>query len=149
MTSLTTPQRHYLDEIVAAGTKRYNGRSRRPVETLEKLGLIEYEYDLHPRVTSRWTESYTCKPTQAGIEFIRVNRTAEMGLKLQKRRGNYYTVRLDGEVVGFTRGGLDQGYTFTPNLPGMKLGLDQGWARTPRGSAEAAVMARKPVEVTA
>ena len=51
MKKLTAAQQRYLEEIRAAGTKRYNGRARRSLEALKAAGLIDFEYDLVPHQT--------------------------------------------------------------------------------------------------
>ena len=60
---LTPAQSRYLEEIRAAGMRRYNGRARRPLEALRAHGLIEYDFDLIPHLGGRYTEQFTCRPT--------------------------------------------------------------------------------------
>lgn len=62
MDTLTAAQARYLDEIRVAGVRAYNGRARKPVEALARLGLITYEYELVPHWNGRYTERYTCRP---------------------------------------------------------------------------------------
>lgn len=50
---LSAAQAHLLQDIwkrcEAAGQARFNGRMRRPIEALEKAGLIQASYDREPR----------------------------------------------------------------------------------------------------
>ncbi len=67
---LTAPQARYLAEIREAGERSYNGRARRPLEALERAGLIEYDYALVPRASGsgligELTERFTARPAPA------------------------------------------------------------------------------------
>jgi hypothetical protein len=68
---LTVAQMRYLGEIVRAesGSVTYNGRARKPVEALEREGLITYDYGQVPQAKGSGieiVERFTCRPTRAG-----------------------------------------------------------------------------------
>lgn len=58
MTALSAAQQRYLAEIQAAGAqgRRYNGRAAKPLEALERLGLIGLDFDLLPQVKGNGLE---------------------------------------------------------------------------------------------
>jgi hypothetical protein len=66
---LTAPQRRYLAEIREAGTRTYNGRARRTLETLQDAGLIEVEYDQRAQSKGNGielAERFICTATEQG-----------------------------------------------------------------------------------
>lgn len=45
-TMLTPGQQRIYNEVLSAGTRRYNGRAKRAIETLETLGLVTVDWDM-------------------------------------------------------------------------------------------------------
>lgn len=60
---MTPAQERYLAEIRERPGRSYNGRARRPLEALRKLGLITFDYELVPHIGA-WTERFTCWPVE-------------------------------------------------------------------------------------
>lgn len=62
---MTAAQQKMAVDIVVAGTKTYNGRARRTVEMLAKLGLIEFDYDQRASAKGNGvevSELFVCRP---------------------------------------------------------------------------------------
>lgn len=60
--NITPAQKRYLDKVKSNPGCKFDGRARRPLEALEKLGLITIEFTLVPRFRTPWVEEFTCYP---------------------------------------------------------------------------------------
>lgn len=87
---MTDPQRRMLERVVADGGCRFNGRGRRSIEALEKLGLVEYDYTLEPHANGRYTEVFLVRATAAGRDAVGPKgRIAELEAEIDKQRAKF------------------------------------------------------------
>jgi hypothetical protein len=52
---MTEAQQRILAEV-ASGPRTYNGRARKPIEALERLGLVQVDWDMRPQAKGNGLE---------------------------------------------------------------------------------------------
>lgn len=76
MSAAYTPaQARYLAAIVAAGAKgkRYNGRARRALQTLERMGVILVDWDMFPATSGTMAWDITAWAVDDKLVWITAN----------------------------------------------------------------------------